>query len=59
MEFANANLRLILGFKCGWWMLRRLLKLKYLELLTQMTSFPTPNFSLAVMVETSLARLDQ
>ena len=59
MEFATANLRLILGFKYGWWMVRRLLQLKYLELLTQMTSFPTPTFSLAVMVETSLDWLAQ
>ena len=58
-EFATANNRLILGLKYGWWMLRRLLQLKSMELFNQMTSFPTPTFSLTFMVENSLARLDQ
>ena len=58
-EFATANPRLILGSNSSSWMLRRLLQLKYLELLTQMTSLTTPTFSLAVVVETSLAWLDQ
>ena len=58
-EFAIANLCLILGFKSGWCMSRRLLKLKYLALLTQMIRFPTPNFSQSVMVETYLPWMAQ
>ena len=46
-EFATASIRLILGFKSGWWMSRRLLQLKSLTLLTQMISLPAPIFSLA------------
>ena len=49
-EFVTKNIRLILGFESGWWMLRRLLKLKSLALLTQMISFPTLTFSLAVVI---------
>ena len=56
-EFVTANISLTLGFKSGWWMSRKLLKLKYLALLTQMISLPTPIFPLDVMVETSLDRL--
>ena len=58
MDFATANFHLILGFKSGWWMSRRLLRIKYLALLTQMIILPTPNLSLAIMVETTLASLD-
>ena len=39
MDFATINLRLIVGFKSGWWMPRRILQLKSLEILTQMISF--------------------
>ena len=56
-DFATANIRLILGSKSGLWISRRLLQLKYLALLTQMISLPTPTFYLAVMVETSLDRM--
>ena len=45
-EFATENIRLILGFRSGWGMLRRILQLKLL--LTQMIRYPTTNFSLAV-----------
>ena len=40
-EFAAANLRLILGFNYGWWMLRNLLQLKSMALPTQMISVLT------------------
>ena len=59
MEFATANLRLILGLNSGWWMSRRLLQIKYMVILSQMISFPTPNFPLSIMVETYLARLER
>ena len=57
-EFSTTNIRLILGFNYGWWMLMRILKMKSLALLTQMISLPTPILFLAVMVETYLARLE-
>ena len=58
-EFATANIWLVLGLNSGLWMTRSLLKIKSLALLTQITSLPTPNLSLDVMVETYMDRLDQ